>query len=69
LPNGAFLRLSDEGMVVTLTLQELKDRISREYGNDPQVVLEALEISVEDLMDTFEDSLIKFRYRFDDLED
>ena len=54
---------------MTLTLEELKARIRQQYDGDPETILEALEISVADLLNAFEDALIEYRYRFDDLEE
>lgn len=40
----------------TLTLEELKERIIDEY--DPDLVVEALEITTEELLEHFEDKLL-----------
>ena len=39
------------------TLEELKEAVARDY--DAVLVVEALDISVEDLLDAFEDRLIR----------
>jgi hypothetical protein len=53
---------------MSLTLEEIKERLLHLY--DPDDLLEALQISSEELLDRFEDKLIR---RFDtfqeDLED
>ena len=41
---------------MSLTMDEIKERILRMY--DPDDLLEALEISAEELLDRFEDKLI-----------
>jgi anion-transporting ArsA/GET3 family ATPase len=53
---------------MSLTMDEIKERILRVY--DPDDLLEALEISSEELMDRFEDKLINRLDRFEEeLED
>jgi len=42
---------------MSLTLEEIKDRLLRLY--DPDDLLEALHISSEELLDRFEDKLLK----------
>lgn len=42
---------------MSLTLEEIKDRLLRLY--DPDDLLEALQISAEELLDRFEDKLIR----------
>ena len=44
------------------TLEELKEAVAREY--DAVLVLETLDISVEDLLEAFEDRLIRHRDLF-----
>ncbi len=51
---------------MTLTLEEAKERIVNQY--DPDDIVEALEISSEELLDMFEDKLSDNRYKFEDLE-
>ena len=50
-----------------LTLLELKERVIKNY--DPDAVVDALEISTEELLDRFEDILEERRYKFIDLEE
>jgi hypothetical protein len=50
-----------------LTLLELKERIIEHY--DPDLVVEVLEISTEQLLNTFEDELEAHRHKFKDLEE
>ena len=53
---------------MSLTMDEIKERILRAY--DPDDLVEALEISADELMDRFEDKLINRLDRFEeDLED
>lgn len=53
---------------MSLTLEELKERLLRLY--DPDDLLEALQISSEDILDRFEDKLLKNIEEFhDDLEE
>ena len=47
---------------MTFTFEELKEEIIRDY--DVDLVCEALEITVEQLMDSFEDKLMIYRYKF-----
>ena len=49
---------------MSLTMDEIKERILRVY--DPDDLLEALEISAEELMDHFEDKLINRLDRFEE---
>jgi len=49
---------------MSLTMDEIKERILRLY--DPDDLLEALEISAEELMDRFEDKLINRLDRFEE---
>jgi len=49
---------------MSLTMDEIKERILRVY--DPDDLLEALEISAEELMDRFEDKLINRLDRFEE---
>lgn len=42
---------------MNLTLQELKEKIVQLY--DPDDIVEALELSTEELLDAFEDKLIE----------
>ena len=42
---------------MSLTLEEIKERLLRLY--DPDDLIEALQISAEDLLDRFEDKLLK----------
>tara|TARA_R110000744_G_scaffold49333_1_gene107158 strand:- start:308 stop:469 length:162 start_codon:yes stop_codon:yes gene_type:complete len=48
---------------VTLTLEEIKERIVLEY--DPDLIIEVLEITTQELLDNFEDKLIDNLYKFD----
>lgn len=50
-----------------LTLEELKEKIADNY--DPDLVLEALQITTEDLVEAFEDKVIENRHKFKDLEE
>jgi len=54
--------------VVTLTLNELKERIVQE-PIDPCTLCEILDITVEDLLHEFEDKLIDKRKEFEDNDD
>tara|TARA_R110002020_G_scaffold353080_1_gene566052 strand:- start:160 stop:321 length:162 start_codon:yes stop_codon:yes gene_type:complete len=45
-----------------MTLEELIEKIKREY--DPELVLEALEIDIDELLDRFEDKLILNLHKF-----
>ena len=49
---------------MSLTLQEIKERILKTY--DPDDLLEALEVTSEELLDRFEDKLIN---RLDEFEE
>jgi len=49
---------------MSLTLEEIKERILKTY--DPDDLLEALEITSEELLDRFEDKLIN---RLDEFEE
>ena len=42
---------------MSLTLEEIKERLLREY--DPDDLLEALQISSEEILDRFEDKLLR----------
>jgi len=57
-----------EDEVMSHTLEELKEAVARDY--DAVLVVEALDISVEDLLEAFEDRLIRNRDLFteDDYE-
>jgi len=46
-----------------LTLEELKDKIENQ-GYDECLICDILEISVRDLLDNFEDKLIRNREQF-----
>lgn len=48
---------------MTLTLEEKKERIIKLY--DPDDVLEALELSTEDLVDAFEDKVVEKWFKFE----
>jgi|TARA_R100001480_G_scaffold61621_2_gene74091 hypothetical protein len=48
---------------MTLTLEEIKEKIILEY--DPDLIIEVLEITTEELLDNFEDKLIDNLYKFD----
>ena len=53
---------------MSLTMDEIKERILRVY--DPDDLVDALEISADELMDLFEDKLINRLDRFEEeLED
>ena len=53
---------------MSLTLEEIKERLLRLY--DPDNLIEALKISAEDLLDRFEDKLLKNIEEFqEDLEE
>lgn len=47
---------------MTYTLEELKERILENY--DPDDIVEALELSTEDLLDAFEQKLIDNLHKF-----
>ena len=49
------------------TLEELKEAVARDY--DAVLVVESLDISVEDLLDAFEDRLIRNRDMFTEDDD
>ena len=49
---------------MSLTMDEIKERILRVY--DPDDLLEALEISAEELLDRFEDKLINRLDKFEE---
>ena len=51
---------------MSLTMDEIKERILRMY--DPDDLLEALEISAEELLDRFEDKLINRLDTFEELQ-
>ena len=48
--------------IMSYTLEELKEAIARDY--DVVLVVETLDITVEDLLDAFEDRLIRNRDLF-----
>ena len=48
---------------MTLTLEEIKEKIILEY--DPDLIIEVLEITTEELRDNCEDKLIENLYKFD----
>lgn len=48
---------------MTLTLTELHDKIAERY--DPDIVLELLDISTEELLFAFPEKVEKCRYKFD----
>ncbi|MEL0016878.1 MAG: hypothetical protein VW715_16825 [Rhodospirillales bacterium] len=53
---------------MSLTLEEIKERLLRFY--DPDDLLEALQITSEEILDRFEDKLINRLEKFeDDLEE
>jgi len=53
---------------MTLTLEEIKERIVKLY--DPDDIVEALELNTEELLDAFEDKLADNIDKFNgDLED
>ena len=53
---------------MSLTLEEIKERLLRLYA--PDDLIEALQISAEDLLDRFEDKLLKNIDEFqEDLEE
>ena len=47
---------------MSMTLEETIELIKREY--DPELVIEALEIDIEELLDRFEDKLILNLHKF-----
>jgi len=49
---------------MSLTLEEIKERLLRFY--DPDDLLEALQISSEDILDRFEDKLLRKLDQFQD---
>lgn len=49
------------------TIEEFKERVAEEY--DPDLLVEVLEITSEELVDLFEDRLIEKRHKFNDIED
>ena len=53
---------------MTLTLNELKERISKEHI-DPCNLCEILDVTVEDILHEFEDKLIDRREEFDYVDD
>ena len=53
---------------MTLTLNELKERIVQE-SIDPCTLCEVLDITSEDLLHEFEDKLIDNREEFEDVDD
>ena len=53
---------------MSLTLEEIKERLLHLY--DPDDLIEALQISAEDILDRFEDKLLRKLDEFqEDLED
>ena len=50
-----------------ITLEELKTRIVNTY--DPDLVVEQLEITTEELLDKFEEKLVQYKFKFKDLYD
>ena len=53
---------------MSLTLEEIKERLLRLY--DPDDLLEALQITAEDILDRFEDKLLRKLDEFqEDLEE
>jgi hypothetical protein len=53
---------------MSLTLEEIKERLLRFY--DPDDLLEALQITAEDILDRFEDKLLRRLDEFqEDLEE
>jgi hypothetical protein len=49
------------------TLAELKELVASNY--DPDLVVEVLEITTEELLDNFEDKLWEHRHKFLELEE
>ena len=54
---------------MTLTLEEILERVIQQY--DPEDIIEALEITTEELLDVpyFVDKFTINRYKFEDMED
>ena len=52
---------------ITLTVEELKEKIADNY--DPDLIVEVLQITTEELLDAFEDRLMDNRNKFIDLEE
>ena len=52
---------------MSLTLEELKELLADHL--DPDDVMEALELTTEELLEAFTDKLIYNRYKFQDYED
>lgn len=52
---------------MTLTLQQLKERLTNYY--DVEDLVSLLEIDSQELLDRFDDKLIKHRWKFEDEED
>jgi len=53
---------------MSLTLEETKEKLLRFY--DPDDLLEALQISLEEILDRFEDKLLrKLEYFYEELEE
>ncbi len=50
---------------MTLTLEEIKERILTRY--DPDDILIALQITSDDLLDKFEEKLLENMYKFNDI--
>ena len=49
------------------TLEELKERLVAQY--DPDEIVELLDLSTEQIVEAFEDLVIKYRYKFDETGD
>ena len=49
------------------TLEELKERLVDQY--DPDEIVELLDLSTEQIVEAFEDLVIKYRYKFDETGD
>lgn len=52
---------------MSLTLEELKERVLSQY--DPDSVVDALELSTDDLVNAFEDKLLENQYKFEEFSD
>ena len=50
-----------------LTLDELLAKIAEHY--DPELIVDILEITSEELMMYFDDKVVEMRYKFVDMED
>ena len=51
---------------MALTLEEVKEQITDRY--DPDLIVEVLEISTEELLDAFEEKLLLKQDKFKDLD-